>query len=145
MATAVNIPAGFGPLPRTSPAIELIGPIHARGLGSDMALGLRVEPRHCNARQKVHGGILATLADVALGYATSFSTHPPTGMVTANLSLDYNGAAQVGDWLETSVDVQKIGSRLAFASAYIHRNGERIVRASAVFVVAAAPDAEPHT
>ncbi|MDQ6680058.1 MAG: PaaI family thioesterase [Pseudomonadota bacterium] len=142
MATADNIPAGFGPLPRTSPAIELIGPIHAKGLGSDMVLGLRAEPKQCNGRHKVHGGILA---DVALGYATSFSTHPPTGMVTANLSLDYTGSAQVGDWLETSVDVHKIGSRLAFASAHIHRNGERIVRASAVFVVATAPDAEPNT
>jgi len=56
--------------------------------------------------------------------------------VTANLTLDFAGTAKVGDWLETSVDVQKQGSRLAFANCFIVAAGERIVRASAVFLVA---------
>ena len=120
---------------RTSPALELIGPLYSRGEGARLEIGCRVEPKHCNARGTVHGGILATLADVALGYAMAFSTKPPTAAVTANLSLDFAGSAAVGDWLQTEVDIQKMGSRLAFANCYISAGGERIVRASAVFLV----------
>lgn len=128
-------PQGFKPLFRTSPALELIGPLHGRGEGSQLEIGLRVERKHCNARGTVHGGILATLADVALGYAMAFSTEPPTSAVTASLSLDFAGNAAPGDWLHTQVDIQKQGSRLAFANCFIIKDGERIVRASAVFLV----------
>jgi acyl-coenzyme A thioesterase PaaI-like protein len=130
------IPEGFRPLFRTSPVLDLIGPIYCRGEGLGLALGLRVERKHCNARGTAHGGILAVLADVALGYTLGFSTDPPTALVTASLTLDYAGTAKIGDWLETAVDAQKRGSRLAFANCYIAVGTERIVRASAVFLVA---------
>jgi len=137
----MNVPAGFEPLSRSSPALDLIGPVHASGAGADLVLGLCVELKHCNSRGTIHGGILATLADVALGHATAFSTEPPTALTTASLMLDYAGAAKIGDWIEVHVDIQKLGSRLAFANAYITLDGQRIVRASAVFAVANAPTA----
>jgi acyl-coenzyme A thioesterase 13 len=128
-------PPGFGPLSRSSPAIDLIGPVYSKGEGSELVLGLRVEQKHCNMRGALHGGILATLADIALGYAIAFSTQPPTALVTASLTLDFAGTAKIGDWLEARVDVQKKGSRLAFGNCYISAGEERIVRASAVFLV----------
>lgn len=131
----MNVPEGFKPLFRTSPVLELIGPIYARGSGTDLVLGLRAEHKHCNARGTVHGGILAALADVALGYTMAFASDPPTSLTTANLSLDFAGVAKLEDWLHTQVDVQKQGSRLSFASCYIWVGSQRIVRASAVFLV----------
>lgn len=138
----MNVPEGFGPLFRTSPALELIGPIYSKGEGKDLVLGMRVENKHCNARGTIHGGILATLADVALGYATASCSSPPTALVTANLTLDFAGKASTGDWLETSVDIQKQGTRLAFANCFIAVGDERIVRASSVFLVTQAQDAK---
>jgi len=114
----------------------LIGPLYCRGEGDDLIIGLRVEAKHCNARGTVHGGILATLADVALGYTMAFSSTPPASLVTANLTLDFAGTAKIGDWLQAHVDVQKKGSRLSFANCYLTVNEQRIVRASAVFLVA---------
>jgi uncharacterized protein (TIGR00369 family) len=131
-----DVPEGFRPLFRSSPVIDLIGPVYSKGEGSDLVLGLRVEAKHCNMRGTLHGGILATLADVALGYTIAFSSNPPSGLITTSLSLDFAGTAKVGDWLEAHVDVQKKGSRLAFANCYISVGEERIVRASAVFLVA---------
>ena len=130
-----DVPQGFQPLFRSSPVIDLIGPVYSKGEGADLVLGLRVEQKHCNMRGTLHGGILATLADVALGYAIAFSTQPPTGLVTTNLTLDFAGTAKIGEWLEARVDVQKKGSRLAFANCYISAGESRIVRASAVFLV----------
>jgi acyl-coenzyme A thioesterase 13 len=129
-------PEGFGPLFRTSPVLELIGPIYCRGSGEQLVLGLQIEDKHCNARGVAHGGILAALADVALGYTMAFATDPPTALITVNLSLDFAGTAKAGDWLETTVDIHKLGSRLAFANCFIAAGGQRIVRASAVYLVA---------
>ena len=131
----METPAGFKPLFRTSPLLELIGPVFHRGSGIDLEIGLRVEEKHCNARGTVHGGILATLADIALGYTLAFSADKPPKMITANLTLDFAGSASIGDWLQTRVDIQKQGSRLAFANCYISSGDQRIVRASAVFLV----------
>jgi len=141
--SAMTIPAGFKPLFRSSPVLDLIGPIYYRGEGRDLSLGLRIEAKHCNARGAVHGGILATLADCALGYTMAYAADPPALMVTANLSLDFAGTAAVGDWLETRVDIQRQGSRLAFANCYISVGSERIVRASGVFLVTGKADGIP--
>ncbi len=137
----MDIPPEFRPLFRKSPVLDLIGPLYCRGEGVDLIIGLRVEAKHCNARGTVHGGILATLADVALGYTMAFSSTPPAELITANLTLDFAGTAKIGDWLEARIDVQKRGSRLAFANCYIAVNEQRIVRASAVFLVAGQLDA----
>src|SRR5262245_35289406 len=130
------IPPGFGPLFRTSPVLEMIGPLYSRGEGPHLVIGLLAETKHCNARGTVHGGIMATLADVALGYTMAFSSNPPASLTTANLTLDFAGTAKPGDWLEVHVEIQKLGSRLAFANCYINAGEQRIVRASAVFLVA---------
>jgi uncharacterized protein (TIGR00369 family) len=131
----MDAPQGFRPLFRTSPVLDLIGPLYCRGEGPDLVIGLRVEPKHCNARGTIHGGVLATVADVALGYTMAFSRTPPTALVTSNLSLDFAGTAKIGDWVEAHVDIQKQGSRLSFANCYLTVGEERIVRASAVFLV----------
>ena len=73
------------------------------------------------------------LADVGLGYAMAFSREPPQPMVTVGLRLDFCGVARVGDWLEVHTRVDKLGQRMAFASARLH-SGERLVAsASGVF------------
>jgi acyl-coenzyme A thioesterase 13 len=115
--------------------IEMIGPLYTRGKGAERVLGLRAERKHCNMRGTVHGGILATLADITIGYSLAFSTEPPTAAVTTNLTLDFLSSAREGEWLEAAVEFHKLGSRVAFGNCYITRGAERIVRASAVFLV----------
>jgi uncharacterized protein (TIGR00369 family) len=138
-----NPPPGFEPLFRTSPFLETVGPLfYRRDAKQGLIIGLRIDRKHANARGTAHGGLLLTLADIALGYQTAFSQEPPAGLITANLTADFAGAAKVGDWVEAHVDVQKVGGRLAFANAFLVVDDERIVRASAVFT-RGAPLADP--
>ncbi|MDF3195666.1 PaaI family thioesterase [Pseudomonas sp. 1928-m] len=129
------IPAGFSPLFRSSPFLDLLGPIYNQRSDKGLVIGLHVEEKHCNARGLVHGGVLSSLADVALGYNSAFAQEPPTPIVTSSLSIDYAGTAKLGDWISIESDVQKVGKSLAFANCYFVVESVRIARASAVFSV----------
>ena len=135
-----QVPEGFRRVqrPRPNPFNEMVGPFYERRRGTEVSLGLRIEKRHCNSRDICHGGLLATLADLALGYS-ALAVGGQSSFVTVSLSLDFAGSARAGDWVESEVEVQKTGSRLAFANGYLIANDVRIVRASAVFALSGHP------
>ncbi|CAA9554482.1 MAG: hypothetical protein AVDCRST_MAG88-998 [uncultured Thermomicrobiales bacterium] len=133
--TTLDLPEGWAPLFRTSPFLDAVGPFFERRQGERLTIGLRIAEQHANSRATAHGGLLLTLADIALGYNTAFAEDPPVGLTTAHLAADFAGSARVGDWVEARVDIQRIGGRLAFANAYLWVGERRIVRASAVFSV----------
>lgn len=130
-----QVPEGFEPIFRTSPFLDLLGPIFNKRAARGLVVGMRAEEKHCNARNLVHGGVFSCLADVALGYNVAFLGDKLTRVVTANLSVDYAGSAQLGDWIEAETEVQKVGKTMAFANCYFVVAGKRIVRASAIFKV----------
>lgn len=128
-------PEGFEPIFRTSPYLELLGPIYNKRIDTGLVIGLKAEQKHCNARGLVHGGVFSSLADIALGYNAAFQGKEPVPIVTASLTIDYAGSAKVGDWIEIQTDVQKVGKSMAFANCYFTIGSKRIVRASGVFGV----------
>lgn len=130
-----NIPDGFEPIFRSSPFLDLLGPIYNRKSEDGLIIGVWAMQKHCNARELVHGGVFSSLADIALGYNAAFSGDDPVPMVTASLTIDYAGSAKLGDWIEVETDVQKVGRKMAFANCYFTVNSKRIVRASGVFTV----------
>lgn len=136
----IDAAAGFTTLFRSSPFLDRSGPFYSKGKGQSLSIGLRVLDHHLNARGLVHGGVLLTMADIALGYAMATSENPPIGAVTSHLSADFAGSARLGDWVESRVDIQKIGRTLAFANVYLVVGNTRIVRASGVFAVSPKQD-----
>ena len=128
-----RIPEGFRKIERLSPFNALVGPLYERRDGEAVSIGLVIEEKHVNSRGICHGGVLATLADLALGYAMLARSGDKGGFVTAHLAVDYAGAARPGDWIESKVEIQRVGSRLAFANCYLISNQKPIVRASAIF------------
>jgi uncharacterized protein (TIGR00369 family) len=137
---APEIPEGFRRVerPRPNPFNDMVGPFYERRHGKEVSLGLRIEERHTNSRGICHGGLLATMADLALGYS-ALATGGHSSFVTVSLSLDFAGSAKPGDWVESEVEVQKTGARLAFANCYLLANGVRIVRANAIFALSGSP------
>lgn len=127
-----RIPEGWHEIKRLSPFNALVGPLYERRDGDAVSIGLAIEAKHTNSRGICHGGVLATLADLALGYAM-LAKSGDKGFVTAHLAVDYAGAAKAGDWIESRVEIQRVGSRLAFANCYLMSGGKPIVRASGIF------------
>lgn len=130
-----EVPAGYEPIFRSSPFLDLVGPLYYRKAGQGFVMALRAEAKHCNLRETVHGGVLSTLADIALGYNTALTGPEPIPMVTASLSLDFAGSARLGDWIEVEAEVLKRGKSLAFANCYFFVGEERIARASGIFKI----------
>ena len=147
-----GIPEGFALDPRMQPHTfaGLVGPFYSRREGDRISLGLRIEAHHCNSRGTCHGGLLATLADIALGYACALAGNTngeKRNFVTVDLSLEYLASTRPGDWVQSEVEVLNPGSRTASAAGYLLANGKPVVRMSANFRVAKArapePDAAP--
>ena len=132
----MDIPSGFRPMAelRTSPFLERIGPFHFRREADDLVLGLRIGEHHANARGAAHGGLLMTLADVALGYQLALSQDPLVRATTVSMSADFVGGANLGEWLEAKVEMRQLGSRMAFANAYLVAGERRVARVSAAFL-----------
>src|SRR5688572_590621 len=128
-----RIPEDFRRIERLSPFNALVGPLYERRDGDAVSIGLAIEEKHTNSRGVCHGGVLATLADLALGYAMLAKSGDKGSFVTAQLSVDYAGAAKLGDWIESRVEIQRVGARLAFANCYLISGATPIVRASAIF------------
>ena len=127
------IPEAFRKIERLSPFNALVGPLYERRDGESVSIGIVIEEKHTNSRGICHGGVLATLADLALGYAMLAKSGDKGSFLTAHLAVDYAGAAKVGDWIESQVEIQRVGARLAFANCYLVANDKPIVRASAIF------------
>jgi acyl-coenzyme A thioesterase 13 len=129
-------PEGYEPLFRTSPFLDATGPYFYKKLDQGgFTVALKVLEKHTNASGTIHGGLVATLADVSLGYFTAMSQTPPLRMMTTNLSIDFVGTAKVGEWVESHVSIVKVGNRLAFANALITANEAPIASTTAVFLV----------
>ena len=130
-----TLPPGFVRLQRGGPFMAGLGPLYCRRRDGAIVIALRIDARHTNMRGIAHGGMLATLADGALGIALTLACEDKVSFVTVNLSTDFVAAARPGDWVEAHVDIQRIGKRMAFANCYLQVGEERILRASGVFAV----------
>ena len=129
----MDIPEGFAPHTRSSPVTAPWEPLYARITPEAFILGLRVAEAHCNSRGLLHGGVIAALADNAMGLSAAMRYDPPAGLVTVNLGIDYLGLAQIGQWLDVTTVFIKTGKALAFASCLVNADGKPIARANASF------------
>lgn len=113
--TAADAPQGYKLLRGRSPFVQEIGPLYYRVRDADLQFGLRVVTRHCNALGICHGGVLLTLADIAMGSAAMYFINPRKSMLTVALSTNFQAAAEAGLWVEASAEITGYSSSLAFA------------------------------
>lgn len=133
MHEAQIIPPGFARHYRQSPVTDPWEPIYSRKTDEAVILGLTAEAAHCNSRGFVHGGLISALADNAMGLSCARRLGDEASLVTVNLTLDFLGSAQIGQWLEFTTVFVKPGGTLSFTQAFVTADGEACARANAVF------------
>ena len=127
-----SVPQGFHRHDRRSGLTDPWEPIYIRHHEHGISLALRATSAHTNSRGFVHGGLISALADNAMGLSCVYGG-AAGGLVTVSLSVDFVGAAQIGQWIEFRAQVIKTGKSLNFANALVLADGSVCARASSVF------------
>ncbi len=144
-----HIPDGFEPHLRKSPFTDPWEPLFSKRTATAVILGLRLAKPHTNSRGLIHGGLIASLADNAMGYScgqvmggvTSEGTRRNSSLVTISLAVDFIGSANIGQWLAVESEVIRTGSTICFAQSLIKADDAVIARANATFRVVSKPAA----
>lgn len=92
------------------------------------------ESRHLNPAGTVHGGVLATLVDTAMGLAARSRTDDGEVPATSQLTIAYLTAAHEGPLVVTA-QVRKRGDHLLVCDADVDQDGTSVVHAVATFAV----------
>jgi uncharacterized protein (TIGR00369 family) len=131
---------GFAPHFRKSPVTEPWEPLYSRTSETGVEIGIHIAAEHCNSRGFLHGGVIAALADNAMGLSfgevsTAKHGRAKGDAVTVNLSVDYLASAKVGQWMQVSPRVLRASKTMGFVDAVVLADGEPIARANATFRV----------
>lgn len=137
----VVIPDGFERRKRRSPLTDPWEPMYAKRTDKVVILGLRLAEPHTNGHGLIHGGLIAALADLAMGYSCGYQIGA-TQLVTINIAVDYVGSARIGQWLAIEPEVIKTGGTICFARCLAKADDVVIARASASFRVIRQTDPE---
>jgi uncharacterized protein (TIGR00369 family) len=132
-STTLQIPSGFTPLRFRSAYLGFLGPFYETRRDGQPIVGLPLEDKHMNLRAMAHGGVLATMADVALSFTLVTSDETLQAVSTVSLTTDFLGTAKLGTWLEGSGVIDRTGGSLAFVHGKITADGETVATMSGVF------------
>lgn len=130
-----DIPAGFARASFSSPFLDMAGPYFVRHDPERIVVGTRIHKGQINHIKVAHGGVLGTLADVALSLQVHEAEDPPLPVATMNLSTNYLAAAKLDDWVEAHADIDRISKRTAYCSGRILCGDTVLMTMTAVFAI----------
>lgn len=136
------VPDGFVPSQFSPGFLDVSGPYFLKREAGSTIIGCRMSAQHMNYLGVAHGGVLATLADVALSFALYDSIAAKMPVSTVSMTTNFLGAAKLGEWVEAIATIDRIGKNLAYVHGSIN-NGERtLMTMSGVFSIIQ-PKAKP--
>jgi acyl-coenzyme A thioesterase PaaI-like protein len=101
------------------------GPFYAPPGGDVLGCGFVASPKHGNKRGVVHGGMLMTAFDVALGNA-SWTASAGRPCATVQLNISFVGAVKMGDFVQVRAEIIKATRSMVFLRGTM-LVGERVV------------------
>ena len=112
-----------------------VGPVWTRGRKGETEVGMIVEPRHSNVHiGTLHGGALATFADIALGLHVVQLLGEPR-CATLQLQMQYISTAKIGEFVRCKPEVLRAGKQLIFVRGVISADDRAIAHADAIWKI----------
>lgn len=133
--TEVDVPEGFKQFGFNWGMFAAVGPIFGRVQNGRASLGFRVDEQHLNPVGTCHGGMLATLVDVQIGFGASVELGARKFMPTINLNCDFLSPPQRGQWVQGRTEVVKATRRMVFCNAWLEADGELCLRANGIMKI----------
>jgi uncharacterized protein (TIGR00369 family) len=139
METLIAPPVGFCRHFRQSPLTDPWEPLYSRKEGGVVSIGFHASAPHANSRGFVHGGMISSLADNAMGLSCGLALGGGASLVTINLAVDFLGTATLGQWVEVTPKLNRLGSTLCFAEAAVTADDNLCAKAHGTFRVTRRP------
>lgn len=111
-------------------AEDFLGPFFFKVENDDIHTAFRVEQRHCNSRNTLHGGITMALSDYTLCLAAREDIEQ--GVATVSCSNEFIAPAHAGDLVLGKSELIKRSRSLAFVRAELRVEDKIIMISSAV-------------
>lgn len=128
------VPDDFEPL-SSSPFGERIGPLYLNTAGAEPVVAVLIEEHHTNRAGRVHGGLLMTVADIALSRAVREHLPPRASFATADLHIAFLEGVGAGRWLEATPSIDRIGRSLIHGSCVLSVDRAPVARVLATVAV----------
>lgn len=112
----------------------LVGPFYCPPGGDKAGCGFVADERHGNKRGVVHGGMLATAFDVALGNA-SWDAASQRPCATVQLNVQFIGAVHLGEFAFVAVEVVKATRSLVFLRGVMTVGDRTVATADGVWKI----------
>lgn len=129
MSTA---PPGYAPLALADPFEIHVGPAFAHGPAGARRFAFRVDARHVNRRGVLHGGMMLTFADLALG-AAAMDAGDGAPSVTLGMQTQFLKPARAGDLVEVAPQLMRRTRALLFLRGDFTVAGEAVFTATSVW------------
>lgn len=117
---------GYSEISLVDPFEVHVGPAYQQGAPGSRRFAFRVDERHVNRRGVVHGGMMLTFADLALG-AAAWDLTDRAPCVTLGMQTQFLKPAHIGDIVEVQPQLLRRTRALLFL------RGDFLVESEAVF------------
>jgi uncharacterized protein (TIGR00369 family) len=114
--------------------IGVIGPLYLNLDDDRLALGFRVEMRHCNPMRICHGGMMATFVDMLMPFAAIHQGKLQGRFLpTVHLSQEFLAPAPLGSWVEGTGQLLRATRTLLFARCEVTADGTPCASGTGIF------------
>ncbi len=133
--TRAGVPEGWVLLPTKAFGTH-VGPFYRPAHGEALQCGFVADERHGNKRGVVHGGMLATAFDVALGNA-SWEAAEQRPCATVQLNVHFIGALHLGEFASIRPEIVKTTRSLVFLRGVMSVGDRMVATADGVWKILA--------
>ena len=126
--------AGYRETELSDPFEIHLGPVFETGEKGARRFALKIDERHVNMRGVLHGAMLMTFADLAMGQLAWDATDH-AAVVTISMQSQFLKTARVGDLVEVQPEVARRTRSLLFLSGDFQVAGETIFTAASLWKV----------
>lgn len=112
--------------PGVGPIAGLLGIRRTSMQGGRSTFELTIRPEHMNPHGVVHGGVVYTLVDFAMGGALTSLLEPGERCATLEVKINYLAPAVSGDVRAEACVVSRSG-RVGVLEARVHGDGEQLI------------------
>jgi len=131
----IKVPRGYQPFPLLSNFTERNGPLFHRVRNGKITFAFRVDERHLNPREVVHGGWLTSFVDVSMAKTAMFQIGRDGVAPTIHLETDFIGAIKPGQWVECQANLVNRTRSMNFVEGVVTADGTPVARCSAIFKI----------